>query len=373
MNFREFVNSDRKPQHQYKEPEELYEEVDDDQEYIDEPEEPNDDFEDEGEGDEEYYEPEPEPSKVIPARPQRVAQRPVQRQVQRPVQRPMPQRVVRPQSQYRPVRQAMPVEQYNRPIQINKKQLTEETIEGTANSLTEALKRKVDTIFYRFGIQGLEKLDEKILDTIEELQYPEAKQIKKPGVNMRRVPAKRVVKRPKPLPIQDIKPVPQYEPEEESNADEFFEEFPEELREAIKAPVEEPVEEPVQEQPAQEPVEEKPQTMANILESMGDSMKDIAGQLLNIDPAKELKHEPKGNNPVFAPPEPLPIRTPSEPKDVPLALEVLPVQNQFIQMPDLTETKEETPAEQPAEQPVEKPKKTRKSKKKEEEVTNEEK
>ena len=46
MNFREFVNSDRKPQPKYKEPEELYENVDDDQEYIDEPEEPNDDFED---------------------------------------------------------------------------------------------------------------------------------------------------------------------------------------------------------------------------------------------------------------------------------------------------------------------------------------
>ena len=368
MNFREFVNSDRKPQHQY-EPEELYETVDDDQEYIEEPEEPNDDFDDEDEGDEEYYEPEPEPSKVIPARPQRVAQRPVQRQVQRPVQRPMPQRVVRPQAQYRPVRQAMPVEQYNRPIQINKKQLTEETIEGTANSLTEALKRKVDTIFYRFGIQGLEKLDEKILDTIEELQYPEAKQVKKPGVNMRRVPAKRVVKRPKPLPIQDIKPVPQqYEPEEE-----YYDE-PAPVYEDVQEPVEEIVEqEPVQEQPVQEPVEEKPQTMANILESMGDSMKDIAGQLLNIDPTKELKHEPKGNNPVFAPPEPIPVRTPSEPKDVPLALEVLPVQNQFITMPDLTETKEETPAEQPAEQPVEKPKKTRKSKKKDEEVTNEEK
>lgn len=35
MNFREFVNSDRKPQPQYREPEELYETVDDDQEYID--------------------------------------------------------------------------------------------------------------------------------------------------------------------------------------------------------------------------------------------------------------------------------------------------------------------------------------------------
>ena len=373
MNFREFVNSDRKPQPQYKEPEELYENVDDDQEYIDEPEEPNDDYEDEGEGDEEYYEPEPEPSKVIPARPQRVAQRPVQRPIQRPVQRPMPQRVVRPQVQYRPVRQAMPVEQYNRPIQINKKQLTEETIEGTANSLTEALKRKVDTIFYRFGIQGLEKLDEKILDTIEELQYPEAKQIKKPGVNMRRVPAKRVVKRPKPLPIQDIKPVLQYEPQEE-----YYEE-PEPMYEEVQEPVEEIVEqEQVQEQePVQEPAEEKPQTMENILEGMGNSMRDIAGQLLNIDPSKELKHEPKGKNPVFQPPIQMPVMTPSEPKEVPLALEVLPVQNQFIQMPELTETKEETPAEtpteapaeqqveQPVEQPVEKPKKTRKKKKEE--------
>ena len=371
MNFREFVKSDRKPQ--YKEPEPIYEDVDDQEDYIDEPEEdPNGDYEDGEEGDEEFYE-EPEPSKVIPPTPQRVAQRPVQRVPQRPrpVQRPVPQRVVRPQPQYRPVRQAMPVEQYNRPIQINKKQLTEETIEGTANSLTEALKRKVDTIFYRFGIQGLEKLDEKILDTIEELQYPEAKQIKKPGVSMRRVPTKRIVKRPKPLPIQDIKPVPQYEPQEE-----YYEE-PAPMYEEVQEPVEEIVEqeqaqEPIQET-NQEPVEEKPQTMENILEGMGNSMRDIAGQLLNIDPSKELKHEPKGKNPVFQPPMPMPVMTPSEPKEVPMALEVLPVQNQFIQMPEITETKEETPAETPAEQPVEKPKKTRKTKKKEEEVTNEEK
>lgn len=369
MNFREFVNSDRKPQ--YKEPEPIYEDVDDQEDYIDEPEEdPNGDYEDGEEGDEEYYE-EPEPSKVIPPTPQRVAQRPVQRVPQRPrpVQRPVPQRVVRPQPQYRPVRQAMPVEQYNRPIQINKKQLTEDTIEGTANSLTEALKRKVDTIFYRFGIQGLEKLDEKILDTIEELQYPDAKQIKKPGVNMRRVPAKRIVRKPKPIQLEEVKPVPQYVPEEE-----YYEE-PAPVYEE-QEPMEEMVEEPIQEE-VQEPVEQKPQTMENILEGMGNSMRDIAGQLLNIDPAKELKHEPKGNNPVFAPPTPMPVRTPSEPKEVPIALEVLPVENQFIQMPDLTETKQETPTEtpteEPVEQPVEKPKKTRKSKKKEEEVTNEEK
>ena len=135
--------------------------------------------------------------------------------------------------------------------------------------------------------------------------------------------------------------------------------------------MEEMIEEPIQEE-VQEPVEQKPQTMENILEGMGNSMRDIAGQLLNIDPAKELKHEPKGNNPVFATPTPMPVRTPSEPKEVPIALEVLPVENQFIQMPEITETKQETPAETPVEQPTEKPKKTRKSKKKEEEGTNEE-
>lgn len=365
MNFREFVNSDRKPQ--YKEPEPIYEDIEEQEEYIEEPEEdPNGNYEDDEEGDEDFYE-EPEPSKVIPPTPQRVAQRPVQRPVPRPVQRPMPQRVVRPQPQYRPVRQAMPVEQYNRPIQINKKQLTEDTIEGTANSLTEALKRKVDTIFYRFGIQGLEKLDEKILDTIEELQYPDAKQFKKPGVSMRRVPAKRIVRKPKPIQLEEVKPawknVPEYTGTmEEPNIEEVYEE-----------PVEEIIEQEQVQEPIQEPVEEKPQSMETILEGMGNNMRDIASQLLNIDPAKELKHEPKGKNPVFQPPTPIPVRTPTEPKDVPMALEVLPVQNQFVQMPELTETKEETPAETPAEQPTEKPKKTRRSKKKEEEVTNEEK
>ena len=152
MNFRDFVKRDNTRRVQ-PEPEELEEE------YINEPEEEVEDMDYEDE--EEYYEEPPRPVQRVVRQEPKVQPRPVPRPV--PVRQSQP--VYRPQP--RPIqRQAMPVEQYNRPIQISKKQLAENTIESTANTLTEAIKRKVDTIFYRFGIQGLEKLDEKILDTI---------------------------------------------------------------------------------------------------------------------------------------------------------------------------------------------------------------
>ena len=357
MNFRDFVKKDNKrtipeePVEYFEEPvEELYENTED--AYGDE----EDDTEDE------YYE---EPVVYVPPQPQ---QRTPQRIVQRPqakVQRPAPKPAQRPQSVYRQQpqriqRSAMPVDQYNRPIQISKKQLAENTIENTANTLTEAIKRKVDTIFYRFGIQGLEKLDEKILDTIEELQYPEPKQIKKSGVNMRRVPGKRVVRKPKPLPIQDIEPTWKNVPEmEESNTEEIFEKFPPEpIYEEVQEPVEEPIEEPVE-----EPVEEEPQKEL--------SMMELAEQALNIDPSKVMKHEAGVTNPVFAP-QPVQVRTPTEPTEVPIALEVPEVATpKILTMPVIEEQKEEStpaPVEQPA--PV---KKTRKKKVEKDTQTNEEK
>lgn len=250
----------------------------------------------------------------------------------------------------------MPVDQYNRPIQISKKQLAENTIENTANTLTEAIKRKVDTIFYRFGIQGLEKLDEKILDTIEELQYPEPKQIKKSGVSMRRVPGKRVVRKPKPLPIQDIEPAWKNVPEvDESNTEEFFEELPPEpIYEEVQEPVEEPIEEPIEEEPQKEL-----------------SMMELAEQALNIDPSKVMKHESGGTNPVFAP-QPVPVRTPTEPAEIPIALEVPEVSTpKILTMPVIEEQKEE-PATAPVEQPAP-AKKTRKKKVEKDTQTNEEK
>jgi hypothetical protein len=282
------------------------------------------------EGEEEYYE--PEPPKVIPKKP--VQQRvPMYRQQ-------IPQRtVVRQKPVYR---NAMPIDQYNRPIQISKKQLTENTIENTANTLTEAIKRKVDTIFYRFGIQGLEKLDEKILDTIEELQYPEQKTpIKKSGVNMRRVPPRKPVKKVKPLPIQDIEP--EYEPVVEQYEEPVIEQAEEQVEEPVEQIVEQNV--PVVEEPVQEEVVEEPKNeAANIF--------DVATQLLDIDPAQELKHEPHGSNPVFeqtsipVPPVVQPEKTEN------LIFEVPPVETpKMVTMPELDESTKIEQVEQTNEQP----------------------
>lgn len=356
MNFRDFVKKDNKhtiPEETEEYLEEPVEELDEDTE---------DDYgEEEDDTEDEYYE---EPVVYVPPQPpQRAAQRIVQRP-QPKVQRPTPRPAPRPQPVYRPQpqriqRSAMPVDQYNRPIQISKKQLAENTIENTANTLTEAIKRKVDTIFYRFGIQGLEKLDEKILDTIEELQYPEPKQIKKSGVNMRRVPGKRVVRKPKPLPIQDIEPTwKNVLDKEEPNTDEFFEELPEPIYEDVQEPVEEPIEEQVEETVKEEPQQEL-------------SMMELAEQALNIDPSKVMKHEAGGTNPVFAP-QPVPVRTPTEPAEVPIALEVPEVASpKILTMPVIEEPKEE-PAPAPVEQPAP-AKKTRKKKVEKDTQTNEEK
>lgn len=358
MNFRDFVKEDNKRTRLIPiEPEEEYFEEDATENVEDLDEDTEEDFDEEDEPVEYYEEPAPRPA---PRPVQRVVQRPQPKVQPRPVQRSIqrPQPVYRPQLQ-RVQRQAMPVDQYNRPIQISKKQLAENTIENTANTLTEAIKRKVDTIFYRFGIQGLEKLDEKILDTIEELQYPEPKQTKKPGVNMRRVPGKRVVRKPKPLPIQDIEPAWKNVPEfkgamDEPNTEEYFEELP---PEPIYEDVQEPVEEPIEEQ-IEEPVKEEPQNEL--------SMMELAEQALNIDPSKVMKHEVGGKNPVFEP-QPVPVRTPTEPAELPIALEVPEVASpKILTMPVIEEPKE-APVEEPV--PV---KKTRKKKVEKDTQTNEE-
>lgn len=359
MNFRDFVKKDNK--HVIPEEQEFYEEP---VEELDE--DTEDDYgEEENDTEDEYYE---EPVVYVPPQPpQRAAQRIVQRP-QPKVQRPAPRPAPRPQPVYRPQpqriqRSAMPVDQYNRPIQISKKQLAENTIENTANTLTEAIKRKVDTIFYRFGIQGLEKLDEKILDTIEELQYPEPKPIKKTGVSMRRVPGKRVVRKPKPLPIQDIEPswknVPEFKGTMDyPNTEEYIDEQlqPEPIYEETQEPVEEPIEEQVAEtveQPVEETVEEEPQKEL--------SMMELAEQALNIDPSKIMKHEAGGTNPVFAP-QPVPVRTPTEPTEVPIALEVPEVTSpKILTMPVIEEQKEE-PASAPVEETTAPIKKTRRKK-----------
>ena len=133
---------------------------------------------------------------------------------------------------------------------------------------------------------------------------------------------------------------------------------PEPIYEDVQEPVEEPVEESVEEQ-----VEEEPQKEL--------SMMELAEQALNIDPSKVMKHEAGGTNPVFAP-QTVPVRTPTEPAEIPIALEVPEVATpKILTMPVIEESKEESipaPVEQPA--PA---KKTRKKKVEKDTQTNEEK
>lgn len=366
MNFRDFINPTRKPVQ--KAPLEDVEELEDFEppkevqkpvrpapqrrvppkvvEQYEEPEE----YDEPVDEDEEYYE---EPVVYVP--PQRPVQRQVQRVQVRPQPRPQPRPIARPVARpTRPVHNgyAMPDSEFRRPLAVSPKQLKENTIEGTANSLTEAIKRKVDTVFYRFGIQGLEKLDEKILDTIEELQYPEPKPTKKPLREMRRQPVRKPVKKYRPLPLEEVPPVPQepvYEEPvyqepisyEEPIVDEPIEETAPEA--TYEPPVEEVVEEPVEPPPPppkkavaspkpsflQPKKVEKPKQ----IESTGDEDEDLINAAMSMDfsesveeqkpvisdeeiwgeveailetePSQKLVHEPQTQSQLMIPPTPV--------------------------------------------------------------------
>lgn len=301
-------------------------------EQYEEPEEYDEPVED----DEEYYE-------------ESVVYVPPQRKVQRVQVRPQPRPVARPvHNGY-----AMPDAEFRRPLTVSPKQLKENTIEGTANSLTEAIKRKVDTVFYRFGIQGLEKLDEKILDTIEELQYPEPKPTKKPLREMRRQPVRKPIKKYRPLPLENVPPVPQEPVYEEpvyqepiSYEDPIVDEPIEETApEAVyEPPVEEFVEEPIEPPPPPpkkavaspkpsflqpKKVVEKPKQ----IESTGDEDEDLINAAMSMDfsesieeqkpvisdeeiwgeveailetePSQKLVHEPQTKSQLMIPPTPV--------------------------------------------------------------------
>ena len=93
---------------------------------------------------------------------------------------------------------------------------------------------------------------------------------------------------------------------------------------------------------------------------------ELAEQALNIDPSKVMKHEVGGKNPVFEP-QPVPVRTPTEPTELPIALEVPEVASpKILTMPVIEEPKE-APVEEPATV-----KKTRKKKVEKDTQTNEE-
>lgn len=220
-----------------------------------------------------------------------------------PQQRVQPRPVVRPvRNSYRqiPTRNgyAMPESEFRRPLTVSPKQLKENTIEGTANSLTEAIKRKVDTVFYRFGIQGLEKLDEKILDTIEELQYPEQRQVKRPLREMRRQPIRKPVKKYKPLPLEEVPPIP--EVYEEPILDEPSREYtPDENKGLESVSVQnkgysEVVSNPIQKTSSPKPsfLQQKPIEKPKQLESTGDENEDMINAALSMnfnEPVEEKK------------------------------------------------------------------------------------
>ena len=385
MNFRDFINPTRKPVQkaqiedveemedfepkevqkpvrpapqrrvqpkvveQYEEPEEYDEPVDEDEEYYEEP--------------------------VVYVPPQRQVQRVQPRQQVRPQHRP----VARPT---RPVHNgyAMPDAEFRRPLVVSPKQLKENTIEGTANSLTEAIKRKVDTVFYRFGIQGLEKLDEKILDTIEELQYPEQKQTKRPLREMRRQPVRKPVKKYRPLPLEEVPPVPQepvyeepvyQEPisyEDPIVDDEHIEETsPEAISEP---PVEEIVEKPIEHPPQPKKSVESPKPSflqpkkvekPKQLESTGDEDEDLINAAMSMDFSEQLEEQKPvvSDEEIWGEVEAILETEPSQ-----KLVHEPQTQSQLVTPPTQVEEHVETPEVQ--EKPTEEPKPKKKRKKTEE-------
>lgn len=311
MNFHDFINNDKKKyvqvpkivkqpiKEKYEEPEEEYEEFDDDT---------IDDTIDEDYQEDEYYE--------------------------KPIRKPPVSHSHRNNGNYTnyyrtgqsgayPAKRqqmlyTLPEEQFESQISVSDELLDENCIENTANTLSETIKRKVDTVFYRFGIQGLKKLDEKILDTIDELQYPEEFYKQRKLQEMRRVP---IIKKRKPLPIEQIKkpvvvqykePIEEYEPIEEEPV-----ERPEPIQKVVSSPKpkflqtpkttttqkpkflqkKETSTETVNDEDLMEavvsmdfnekPIDEKVSCISD------DEMWNTVGAILETSPSTEYKHEPQ--------------------------------------------------------------------------------
>ena len=396
MNFRDFINPTRKPVP--KAPQMEVEELEDFEpkevqkqvrpapqrrvppkvvEQYEEPEE----YDEPVDEDEEYYE---EPVVYVP--PQRQVQRPVQRVQVRPQPRPQPRPIARPT---RPVHNgyAMPDAEFRRPLAVSPKQLKENTIEGTANSLTEAIKRKVDTVFYRFGIQGLEKLDEKILDTIEELQYPEPKPTKRPLREMRRQPVRKPVKKYRPLPLEEVPPVPQEPVYEEpvyqepiSYEDPIVDEPIEETApEAIsEPPVEEIVEEPIEPPPPPKKVVASPKPSflqpkkvekPKQIESTGDEDEDLINAAMAMDFSEQLEEQKPvvSDEEIWGEVEAILETEPSQ-----KLVHEPQTQSQLMIPPTQVEAEQVEAPEEVQEQPTEEPKPKKKRKQKTEETKVEE-
>lgn len=74
-----------------------------------------------------------------------------------------------------------------------------------ADMMIENLKQKIDAVFYRFGVSGLERLDEVFCETLNEMINPSP--VKKPIVkeSRRLMPKKHTVKRNTEAPVFDTK------------------------------------------------------------------------------------------------------------------------------------------------------------------------
>lgn len=129
----------------------------------------------------------------------------------RPVQKQYP--LYEDEEAYRhpPVRQAPP-----KPVELPKPKMPRQLTE--AYSLIEDMKVKMEDIFYRYGMIGLEKLDEALEDVIDEIMNPEpvvierpvpAPQPEKPVVKKRK---RRVVR--KPIQTQTNEATEEVEPDE---------------------------------------------------------------------------------------------------------------------------------------------------------------
>lgn len=83
------------------------------------------------------------------------------------------------------------------PVQqtVKTKTVKEETMENDAfneaQTYIKNLKKKIDTVFYRFGMSGLERIDEAIIGTLNEMLHPENKKpIKESQRNHKTAPRK---------------------------------------------------------------------------------------------------------------------------------------------------------------------------------------
>lgn len=270
-----------------------------------------------------------------------IEKRVVQRPVQKPVQRPIQKQIVRP---------------------VEKKL----TIEGTAAQNIDSLKKKIESIFFRFGIQGLERLDEKLQDVIDELMYPDYRdnyernkktKNKKDLREMRRIPSRKIVKKVVHKPIEVAEPV--------------YEEPVEEIQQIIEEP----------QQVIEQPIETKPEIKIKRKEIQEMSDVEAALDIFNnpVETEEESEEEMIENNEMDDLASQILEGVNSMNPPIQQQLNAPNVGPRMIEMPEIKEEQVEEQVEQIEEQVEPEPKPVKRRKKKvepetviEENTTNEE-